>query len=227
MHAAHWKAEGVLAQCGPGHPVITVLHSFRLIGDLPMSAHLNTRRRQFVKSATALAGATLIGGVTSGCQGTTAKERQLVFASLDEALVELNLLASAQTLTSDAEWNWAQTLNHCAQSIEFSVIGFPKEESALFQRTLGVAAYEYFAWRGRMTHNIAEPIPGAPVLEPQADATVAADRLRKAIEAFQFWPAEFRPHFAYGYLTKAEYELAHAMHLANHFSMFHIQTVSA
>jgi hypothetical protein len=28
------------------------------------------------------------------------------------------------------------------------------------------------------------------------------------------------PHFAYGALDKADYEQAHAMHLANHFSAF-------
>ena len=36
------------------------------------------------------------------------------------------------------------------------------------------------------------------------------------------WQGPLRPHFAYGKLSKPEFERAHAMHLANHFSAFDI-----
>ena len=142
------------------------------------------------------------------------------FASLAEAAVELEQLAQAPALASTTDWSWAQTLVHCAQSIEYSMIGYPSGKSALFQRTVGAAAYGAFAWRGRMSHDLAEPIPGAPALEAGTDPGAAAARLRQALHAFTHWRAALRPHFAYGPLDKTEYELAHAMHLADHFSAF-------
>ncbi len=69
-----------------------------------------------------------------------------------------------------------------------------------------------------MSHDITEAIPGAEVLNPAVTLDAALARLRNAIDAFRASDREFKPHFAYGELSKAEYELAHAMHLADHFS---------
>lgn len=179
-------------------------------------------RRQFIKSAAAMTGLAIIGTSTAGCENN-AHDRTLTFATLDDALTEMKRLAAAPALSSSsAAWSWAQTLNHCAQSIEFSITGYPQAQSALFQRTIGAAAFAVFAWRGRMTHDVAEPIPGAPALDTPADPQAAQERLQLAIEAFNFWPGPLQPHFAYGMLTKQEYEQAHAMHLANHFSLFQL-----
>lgn len=156
----------------------------------------------------------------SACGGPTDTDRQLSFGSLAAAEEELSRLLQAKELASAAAFTWAQTLAHCAQSIEFSMAGFPQPKSAFFQHTVGAAAISVFSWRGRMTHDLAEPIPGAPVLEAQADPTAAADRLRRAAAAFRTWSGPLKPHFAYGELDKATYEQAHAMHLANHFSAF-------
>jgi hypothetical protein len=148
------------------------------------------------------------------------QDRQLQFASLDDALKELKRLALAPALASQAVWSWAQTLAHCAQSIEYSMTGFPQPKSRLFQSTVGAAALSVFAWRGRMSHDLAEPIPGAPALEPSSDAAAALTRVVAAIQAFQNWTGPLQPHFAYGDLRKPEYEVAHALHLANHLSAF-------
>lgn len=90
----------------------------------------------------------------------------------------------------------------------------------LFRRTVGPAAFQAFAWRGRMSHDLAEPIPGAPALDAGLEAADATARLQAALQAFRQATGPLRPHFAYGALDKADYELAHAMHLANHFSAF-------
>ncbi|MES2128173.1 MAG: DUF1569 domain-containing protein [Pseudomonadota bacterium] len=176
---------------------------------------MNTGRRSFLAASAAL----VVAG-SSGCSGKASDERQLQFASLGAAEEELARLAQAGTLASSASWNWAQTLNHCAQSIEYSMTGFPAAKSMFFQRTVGAAAFGVFAWRGRMTHDLAEPIPGAPVLDGAAEATQALERLRAAILHFHRWTGPMRAHFAYGELDKKDYELAHAMHLANHLSAF-------
>ncbi len=92
---------------------------------------------------------------------------------MPDAETELDRLAKAAALDSTAAWTWAQTLDHCAQSIEFSMTGFSQPRSALFQRTAGSAAFAVFAWRGRMTHDLAEPSAGAPALVTTADRAQA------------------------------------------------------
>ena len=171
------------------------------------------KRRDFLLTAGA-------GLALGGCSGPAEGDRKLVLAGFAEALPELERLAKLPTLRQAAAWSWAQTLNHCAQSIEFSMSGFPAPKSAFFQHTAGSAAFRLFAARGRMSHDLSEPIPGAPALAGNADAAAGMARLQRAISDFQAFAKPLQPHFAYGQLSKAEYEQAHAMHLANHFSAF-------
>lgn len=178
--------------------------------------HMNPSRRAFVVASTVAAAG------TAGCQAHPG-DRQLTFASLAAAEEEIARLMQAKALDSGTTWSWAQTLAHCAQSIEFSMSGFPQPKSRLFQRTVGSLAFETFAWRGRMTHDLAEPIPGAPLLEPESDAVKALARLRASVQQFRQWTGALQPHFAYGDLDKREYEQAHAMHLANHLSAFRVR----
>lgn len=180
-----------------------------------MHKNIDTTRRSFLIAASGAAASGL-----AGCRGASTEDRQLQFASLGAAEQELARLAQAGELASSAAWSWAQTLAHCAQSIEFSMSGFPQSKSALFQRTVGSAALGVFAWRGRMSHDLSEPIPGAPAVDAAADPAQAMQRLGAAIAAFRAWTGPLRPHFAYGALGKQDYELAHAMHLANHLSAF-------
>jgi hypothetical protein len=183
-----------------------------------MNQMLPHTRRAFLVASTGVAVSTLTL-TTAGCADAT-NARSLAFSRLDEAFAELGRLHPASPLSPAIAWNWVQTLNHCAQSIEYSMSGYPEAKSALFQRTVGAAAFEVFRWRGRMTHNLGEPIPGAPVLDAGGDAAASLQRLVDAIEAFKTWSGPLKPHFAYGELSKGEYEQAHAMHLANHFAVF-------
>jgi hypothetical protein len=160
---------------------------------------------------------------TAGCTDPSIIDRRLEFRSLDDALHELDRLARAAVLKAGTAWTLPQTLIHCAQSIEYSMTGFPQGNSALFQHTVGAAAFSVFSWRGRMTHDLAEPIPGAPSLDAAIDAVSATARLQRAIQDFRSGNGPLRPHFAYGALTRSEFEQAHAMHLANHFSAFDTQ----
>jgi len=160
---------------------------------------------------------------TSGCSGSSAADRQLVFATLADALRQLDLAKTATALSPAASWTWSKTLLHCAQSIEYSMTGYPEARSALFQHTAGSVAFSYFKSRGRMSHNLLEAIPGAASLDANAASTVADAALRKAIENFEAHNGKLHPHFAYGELTKAEYEQAHAMHIANHMSAFELK----
>lgn len=174
------------------------------------------RRRFLLACAAAAAG-------SAGCAAGDADDRALSLTSLAQAEAEVARLASAPQRHSAAVWSWAQTLVHCAQSIEYSMSGYPQPSSRLFQATVGAAAFGVFAWRGRMSHDLSEPIPGAPSLVGENDDALALARLKRALADFAAWSGPLRPHFAYGELDKAQYELAHAMHLANHLSLFDVR----
>ena len=101
----------------------------------------------------------------------------------DEAQAELTRLAQAPTMQQHTTWNWGQTLTHLAQSIEYSMSGFPEAKSALFQRTVGATAFNVFAWRGRISHPLDDPIPGAPLSLPTSEALLIEARTLAADDA--------------------------------------------
>jgi hypothetical protein len=136
--------------------------------------------------------------------------------TLDDSLRWLDQLEKAGSVKAVGAWPLGAVLEHLAQSIEMSMDGFPQPKSALFQGTAGSAAFAYFKWRGRMSHGLAEPIPGAPALSAGADWKPGAARLRQAMTRFNGYSGPLKPHFAYGALTKPEFALAHSLHIANH-----------
>ncbi len=136
--------------------------------------------------------------------------------SLDEALRWLDHLQQKPGARSTGAWPLSAVLDHLAQSIEMSVDGFPQPKPAIFQNTAGSAAFAFFKWRGRMSHGLDEPIPGAPGLKAGADWNPAALRLRQAIARFSAHQGPLKPNFAYGSLSKTDFALAHSFHIANH-----------
>jgi hypothetical protein len=150
------------------------------------------------------------------CAGGVAMADLPKVQSLDDSLGWLDRLEKATSVKAIGAWPMGAVLEHLSQSIEMSMDGYPQLKSALFQGTAGSAAFAYFKWRGRMNHDLSEPIPGAPALAAGADWKPAALRLRKAISRFNAYNGALQPHFAYGTLSKAEFALAHNLHIANH-----------
>ena len=180
------------------------------------------KRRQVLVST----GAIILGAAGPETAHAVATDRQVVFSTLVQAMQEVKALAGVRSLNSSTEWTFAQTLVHAAQSIEYSMTGFPQPKSSLFQHTVGAAAFAVFDLRGRMSHGLAEPIPGAPALDAATETYQALERLEIAVARFHAWSSALKPHFAYGELSKPAYERAHAMHLANHLSAFSADSVS-
>lgn len=118
----------------------------------------------------------------------------------------------------DGAWPLPKVLNHLAQSIEYSIDGYPELKSALFRNAVGRTAFAVFEARGKMGHSLSEPIPGAPALDGQAALEPAKARLLAALQRFEVHEGAFAPHFAYGALDKPQYLRAHLMHLANHWT---------
>lgn len=135
--------------------------------------------------------------------------------SLDEVLRELdalNLWAKADASTVTAQ------LAHCAQSVEFSMIGYPAVamKSPLFRNTIGKIAKWKFIRAGKMSHDTNAPSVGAPTPEEKTPEA-AVQRLRDAISKFRAHTGPLHPHLAYGDLTREEYDTMHALHIADHF----------
>ena len=173
------------------------------------------QRRTVLKLAGSGAAALAVAGVGGGLWLSGAPAPIARFVSFDAARRWLDALvadASARSLTA---WPLAQVLEHAAQSVEFSLHGFPQPKPAAFQNTVGRLAFAAFERAGVMTHGLTEPIPGAPPLAA-IDIGLAADRLRAALDAFEAHTGPLAPHFAYGALGKARYTRAHLLHLADH-----------
>ncbi len=164
------------------------------------------RRRHFV------AGALGVPVLLNGCSMADVAQ----FPTLAAALKTLEALPAAARTKSG--WDLARVLHHAAQSVEFSMQGFPQLKSGLFRATVGKAAFAVFDGRGRMSHGLDEPIPGAPVLAEGAPRAEARARLLKALRDFDAWTGPLQPHFAYGALDKPAFARAHLMHLADHWS---------
>ncbi len=119
----------------------------------------------------------------------------------------------------DGPWSVGQVLAHCAQSIEYSLIGFPLAKPAWFQATVGKLVLGKFLRQGYMSHDLNAAIPGAPPPH-DGEARAALDRLLDAIARFEAHQEPFAPHFAYGPVDKARYGRVQAMHIAQHLESF-------
>ncbi|MEL7034258.1 MAG: DUF1569 domain-containing protein [Cyanobacteria bacterium J06592_8] len=137
---------------------------------------------------------------------------QLTIAS---ALQQIEQLEN-KSLRSVGAWTPYQIFIHCAQSIEYSMLGYPEQRPEIFQNTIGKLAFSIFSFVGHMIHPLDEPIPGAPTLDDSNNIQPALDRLKSAYINFEQYTGPLAPHFIYGDLTKEEYTLAHVMHLNNH-----------
>jgi hypothetical protein len=159
----------------------------------------------------------------SGCAG----ELTPGFATWQQARESVLELMFRQHHLAHQSWNLPQLLQHLAQSIEYSIQGYPAPKSALFQQTLGTAAFAVFDARGKMSHDLADPIPGAPALQAQQSLKTAVQRLLDAMQAFSAHRGALKPHFAYGELTREQYQRAHLMHLADHWRQIQPLTATA
>ena len=139
------------------------------------------------------------------------------FASIADALKTLEQLRSEVPRMTGA-WDLPHVLHHTAQSIEYSINGFPEPKPAWFRATLGSYAFALFNARGQMTHSLSEPIPGAPDIAQGQPLGPAIDHAIAALQAFDRHSGALAPHFAYGALDKPAYTRAHLMHLANHWA---------
>ncbi len=175
-------------------------------------------RRSAIKAAAVLVAPTALSACTGELQTfTTWKAGQ-------QAVLELLF---KERVVQGNTWNLSQVVQHLAQSIEFSMLGFPELKNGLVRAIAGTIVFPVFNARGAMSHSLDEPIPGAPALAADQTLKTSVQRLLDAMEAFAGFQGTLRPHFAYGELSKPQYERAHLMHLANHWQQFQAKTATA
>jgi hypothetical protein len=170
------------------------------------------KRRQFIKKS--ILGGTIIavGGAYFWLKTGDGTDHLTIKATIQQ----LDALKD-KTITSSGQWNPAQIFNHLAQSIEYSMAGYPQHKSDFFKNTLGSMAFSVFSTRGEMSHSLSEVIPGAPLIKDDEDLLLALKRLKQSLIDFENYSGELKSHFAFGQLSKEKYSYAHILHINNHF----------
>ncbi|KQW55400.1 DUF1569 domain-containing protein [Variovorax sp. Root411] len=181
--------------------------------DVPLSGN----RRTLLVGGALLAG-TAAAGVGYVATHSSQPIAMDVFSDLARAMRTLEHLRETPLHTRSG-WDLAHVLHHCAQSVEYSLDGFPQLKPAWFRASLGAMAFAVFSARGKMSHGLEEPIPGAPTIASSQPLDAAVEHLMGALNRFERHGAALAPHFAYGALSKSEYTRAHLMHLANHWEL--------
>ncbi|WP_058300665.1 DUF1569 domain-containing protein [Gorillibacterium timonense] len=139
------------------------------------------------------------------------------FASLDEVKKELSSLEGYGVIQTK-QWPLYEILAHCAQTIEYSMTGYPVLKPKLVRKTIGRVAIRKFLKQGYMKHDLTAHVPGGAKIRRQGTAEEGIELLLKAIDAFQAYKGPLAPHLIFGELSKEEYDLYFAMHIADHFS---------
>ena len=161
---------------------------------------------------------TIVAAGAAGWFALPSGARPLTIASATDELTKLK----GAKIKHSGGWTPAQVFEHMAQSVEYSMTGFPESKSPLFQSTVGAAAFAVFQSKGAMKHSLTEPIPGAPTLAGNGDQDAALNRLLKSLADFDAFTGALKPHFAYGALDKPTFAAAHAMHVFNHLTEFSV-----
>ncbi len=148
--------------------------------------------------------------------------------SFDQAIALVDRVEQYATLASvgsrvsmpppGLDFPLGRALEHVSQPIDYAVKGFPKSRSRFFQLTFGRLALDKFLRDGRMRHDLAAAVPGAPA--PTAKAKQGAQKVRDAIDRFRAHGGEHAPHFAYGPVPRRDYESVLTMHVADHLGRY-------
>lgn len=167
-----------------------------------------------MKKRTLLTGAVAVTALAAAGLATYRKST-VEITSVERMLTLLDSLKSRQ-LAAKSGWSSYKVFVHLAQSIQYSMSGYPELKSEVFQHTAGSAAFYAFSVAGAMRHNLTEPIPGAPAIADEGNVNEAIDLVITALQQFQAYRGQLQPHFAYGLLSKTEFANAHVMHIENH-----------
>ncbi|SHL37999.1 Protein of unknown function [Anaerocolumna jejuensis DSM 15929] len=136
-------------------------------------------------------------------------------SSLEDAEENLLRLKNSRDVKCP-NWNVSEICQHCAQSINYSMTGYPQLKPALIRATVGRAAIHKFLRQGYMKHDLTAPVPGGSKLDASRNSEESVDELLSTIEKFRSYSGQLLPHLLFGKLSKDEYDSYFAMHIADH-----------
>ncbi len=194
-----------------------VLHESRMTRNSFLRLSASAAALSAIGSNAILAGCAEVPPPGGGGDEELPEGRGLKLANLDEALFEIDLIEANPPIEMQQEWSLYKVLHHLAQSCEYSMTGYPELQPAAVQ-AVAKLVFNTYVEQGFMTHDLGAPVPGAPAIPDSGLLAPAFARLRRAIYSFKDFTGELQPHFAYGELTRVEWELAHSFHMADHFT---------
>lgn len=190
--------------------------------DAQERAPTSMSRKTFLRLSLGTAAAVAFAPLT----GCSKPGRKLRFKTVNDALVETALIeANLSSVQMQQPWSLYKVLEHMAQSMEYSMTGYPQMESSALMAAARVVFFNVFKPQGYMSHDLGAPVPGAPEIADDGPLEDAFLRYRNACSDFQNFTGALMPHFSYGELDYANWEIAHAFHAADHYSSLTYQTV--
>ncbi|TFC59948.1 DUF1569 domain-containing protein [Cryobacterium sp. TMB1-7] len=124
--------------------------------------------------------------------------------------------SGAALLSPRGTYSFSETAQHAAQSIGYSMTGYPHLAPVSLRVTVGRAVKHLFLRRGAMRHNLSAPVSGAPELDPAMPDLAAVAVLRTAVNALVAFTGDLQPHPTYGRCTKAQVANLQTQHLREH-----------
>ena len=119
-------------------------------------------------------------------------------------------------LSPRGTYTFSQTVQHAAQSIGYSMTGYPRLAPVSLRVTVGRTVKHLFLRRGAMRHNLSAPVSGAPDLDPRLPDLVAIAVLRATVSRLAAFDGALQPHPTYGRCTKEQVASLQTLHLREH-----------
>ncbi len=141
----------------------------------------------------------------------------LKLLSLEAAKQELMRLKEVENVHTK-NWSVSQICLHCAQTIDYSITGYPVMKPAFIRNTIGKIAFRKFMHQGYMIHDLTAPVPGGSNMDASISPQESIAKLMDTIQRFKNHTGTLMPHLLFGDLTREQYDQYFAMHIADHFS---------
>ena len=148
---------------------------------------------------------------------TTTGRRPLQFATLAEVMPDVDRLLQGHRTVG--RWSLAQICNHLAQTLIYSIEGFPDRAPWLLRRTFGAFAKRHVLATGVIREG--GKLPERYLPRPGLDDRAEAEALRGALHLYSAHPGPLADHPLFGPLDRAEWTRIHCVHSAHHLSFAH------
>ena len=144
------------------------------------------------------------------------------FTGLKEAENYLRINFPEKVISKE-NWSPYKTFVHCAQTIDYSMTGYPEYKPLIIQYTIGKIVLAKFLRQGFMTHNLQAPVPGAPEIAEEGDIREGLELLLSSLIRFREFSGNLHRHLIFGKLSKEEYDKYFCMHIVEHLSEFSLK----